>query len=81
MWRFVRSGSVPTEKLAVEALVQLDKWLTNRKADTSTQPLQQKVVKANPATVFDQCRLASGASQSTKVSTWLPAMRIHLCTA
>lgn len=68
MWRFARDGYNPTEKMAVEALVEMDKWLTNLKADTSALSLDQKVVKAKPATVFDYCLLTSDVSQSTKIT-------------
>lgn len=68
MWRFARNGYVPTDKMALEALLEMDKWLTNLKADRSAAPLAQKVVSAKPATAFDYCLLTSDPTQSNKVT-------------
>ncbi|RJF99795.1 DUF6351 family protein [Noviherbaspirillum saxi] len=68
MWRFGRTGFVPSTAVALDSFLTMDKWLTNLKADTSATPIEQKVVKAKPAEAFDFCYLSSDATQSTKVT-------------
>lgn len=72
MWRFGRSSAganyLPTDKMALDAMLEMDKWLTNLKNDTSATPLAQKIVQAKPASAFDYCLLTGDAAQATKVT-------------
>jgi hypothetical protein len=68
MWRFGRTGFVAPAALAAQAFTTMDQWLTNLKADTSSLPIERKVVNAKPAGAYDYCLLSSDASQSNKVT-------------
>ena len=68
MWRFGRSGFSPSAPMALDAFNTMDQWLTTLKADTSTNPLPQKVRSARPTAAADYCLLSSDAAQATKVT-------------
>jgi hypothetical protein len=68
MWRYGRNGFAPSGVVALDSFLTMDKWLTNLKADTSTTPIEQKVVKAKPAEAVDFCYLSNDVTQSTKVT-------------
>ncbi|MFC7515627.1 DUF6351 family protein [Herbaspirillum sp. GCM10030257] len=68
MWRYGRNGFAPSGAVALDSFLTMDKWLTNLKADTSTTPIEQKVVKAKPAEAVDFCYLSNDVTQSTKVT-------------
>lgn len=68
MWRFGRTGFVPFPAITLDSFLTMDKWLTNLSADTSTLPIEQKIVRAKPAEARDFCYLSSDAAQSTKVT-------------
>jgi hypothetical protein len=68
MWRFARSGLLPTATMAGEAFLSMDQWLTNLKADTSDTSLETKVRNSKPASAFDYCLLTDDATQSVKVT-------------
>lgn len=67
IWRY-GPGLLPPPQLMVDSLVTIDKWVATIKADTSTTPLEQKVVKNKPAEAFDFCYL--GNDYTSKVTDW-----------
>lgn len=71
LWRFARSGLLPTPGLALEGFLSMDQWLTNLKADTSTAAIEQKVRTARPVSgprdTRDFCLLPEDAAQTNKV--------------
>lgn len=68
MWRYGRNGLNPTPAMMREALIEMDKWLSALKADTSETPLPQKIVRTKPSTAFDFCLLGTDVAQSTRVT-------------
>lgn len=68
MWRFGRTGFAPFPAITLDSFLTMDKWLTNLTADTSTLPIEQKIVRAKPAEARDFCYLSSDATQSVKVT-------------
>ncbi|HYL25421.1 MAG TPA: DUF6351 family protein [Burkholderiales bacterium] len=68
MWRFARTGLIPSASMAGDAFFIMDQWLTNLKADTSRTSLATKVRNAKPTSAFDYCLLTSDTTQSTKVT-------------
>jgi hypothetical protein len=68
IWRFGRTGLNPSATMFREALLEMDKWLTALKADTSGAAVPQKVVQAKPSTTFDFCLLSTDVAQATKVT-------------
>ncbi len=67
IWRY-GPGLLPPQQLMVDSLVTIDKWVAAIKADTSTLPLEEKVVKHKPAEAFDFCYI--GNDYTTKVTDW-----------
>jgi len=68
IWRFTRPSLLGPASLTSEALISMDTWLTALKADTSSNPLEQKVRAARPASAPDFCYLSGDATFSTKVT-------------
>ena len=71
IWRFARSGLLPTPSLALEGFLSMDQWLTTLKADTGSATIEQKVRSARPRSgardSTDFCLLPEDATQTTKV--------------
>lgn len=67
MWRYP-TAYTPSAALSLQALLEMDKWLTALKADTSNKSVAQKVIDSKPATAFDYCLLSTDSAQSTKVT-------------
>jgi hypothetical protein len=67
IWRY-GPGLLPPPQLMVDSLVTIDKWVAAIKADTSTAPLEEKVVNNKPAEAFDFCYI--GSDYTTKVTDW-----------
>jgi hypothetical protein len=67
IWRY-GPGLLPPPQLLVDSLVTIDKWVAAIKADTSSTPLEQMVVKNRPAEAFDFCYI--GTDYTTKVTDW-----------
>ena len=71
LWRFARSGLLPTPALALEAFLSMDQWMTSLKADTSAATIEQKVRTARPLSgardTRDFCLLPEDAAQTNKV--------------
>ncbi|GAC1409497.1 MAG: DUF6351 family protein [Burkholderiaceae bacterium] len=69
MWRYGTSLSPPAASgLTLQAFLTMDKWMTNLKADTSSSPVEQKIVKAKPAEAVDFCYLSTDTGFTTKVT-------------
>jgi hypothetical protein len=68
MWRFARTGLIPSAAMAGDAFLTMDQWLTNLKSDTSVTSLATKVRNAKPASAFDYCLLTNDTTQSVKVT-------------
>ena len=68
LWRFGRSGFVPSASMSNDAFMQMDQWLTSVIADASEGTLAQKVLAARPAASADFCLLSADATQSVKVT-------------
>lgn len=68
MWRYGRNGLNPSAAMMREALIEMDKWLTALKSDTSDAAVSQKIVRAKPGTAFDFCLLSTDVAQTTKVT-------------
>jgi len=68
IWRFGRNGLNPSAAMFRDALLEMDKWLTALKSDTSQAAVAQRVVQAKPSTTFDFCLLSTDVAQSTKVT-------------
>jgi hypothetical protein len=67
IWRF-GPGLLPPSQLTLDSFLAMDQWVAAIKADTSSQPLQQKIVQNKPADVFDFCYI--GSDYKTKVTDW-----------
>ena len=71
LWRFARSGLLPTPALALEGFLSMDQWMINLKADTSAATIEQKVRTARPLSgardTRDFCLLPEDAAQTNKV--------------
>jgi hypothetical protein len=68
LWRFARGNvAVPPANTAIEALEDMDQWLTAVKADTGSNSLELKVRAARPAATADFCIPASDATQTTRI--------------
>ncbi len=48
---------------ATEAMLAMDRWLTNIERDSSTKPLSQKVIDDKPADVTDRCSNVPGVGE------------------
>jgi len=46
----------------------MDTWLTSLKADTGTDPIEQKVRRTKPAGAYDFCLLSTDTAQTTKIT-------------
>jgi hypothetical protein len=68
LWRFGRTGFVPSAAISADAFVTMDKWLTTLKADTRNVGIEQKVASSKPAEAADFCYLSTDAAQTTKVT-------------
>lgn len=68
LWRFARTGLLPSPALATEAFLSMDQWLAAVKADTSASPIETKIRNARPAGTTDFCFLSSDATQSVRVT-------------
>jgi hypothetical protein len=70
LWRFGTGLAAPAASgLTLAAFLEMDKWVTAIKADTSTtRTLEQKVVAAKPATSVDFCYLSTDTGFTTKVT-------------
>ena len=68
LWRFGRSGFVPSAAMAQDAFLLMDQWLAGLKADGSESTLEQKVLATRPAATADHCLLSADAIQSVKVT-------------
>jgi len=67
LWRFGRGG-LASPVLAPEAFTTMDTWLTSLKADTGSDPIEQKVRRTKPAAAHDFCLLSSDEAQSTRIT-------------
>jgi hypothetical protein len=65
IWRY-GPGLIPPQSLVVDALATMDKWVAAIKADTSSTPIERKVVQHKPAEAFDFCYI--GNDYQTKVT-------------
>lgn len=63
IWWFTNGllPSGPSASLTAEAFVAMDQWLTNLKADSSGQRIEDKVRSAKPAGLADFCLVTGGA--------------------
>ncbi|HEY2558105.1 MAG TPA: DUF6351 family protein [Caldimonas sp.] len=69
IWTF--QGSPGT--FATDAFTTMDQWLTAIKADTSTDPLATKVIRAKPALAVDTCLIAGAkVTDQTACATQFP---------
>lgn len=67
LWRFARTGLTPPGTMSLDALVAMDKWLTDLVTSSSTATLAAKVRATRPASTADFCLLPSDTAQTTKV--------------
>jgi hypothetical protein len=71
LWRFARSGLLPTPTLSLDGFLAMDQWLTNLKSDPSTFPIEQKIRTARPLTgprdTRDFCLLPDDVAQTNKI--------------
>ena len=71
LWRFARTGLLPSPALAQDGFLAMDQWLTSLKADTSAAPIEQKVRSARPLSgpfdTRDFCLLPEDVAQTNKV--------------
>ncbi|HZP85278.1 MAG TPA: DUF6351 family protein [Burkholderiales bacterium] len=57
-------GITPGAAGARQSFLMMDRWLANIEADTSTAPLEQKVINNKPADVTDACFNNAGATDA-----------------
>ncbi|MEB0178439.1 DUF6351 family protein, partial [Undibacterium sp. CCC3.4] len=56
LWRFGTGLVAPNASgLTLAAFLEMDKWMTAVKADTSSKTIDQKILAAKPATTVDFC--------------------------
>ncbi|WP_418320470.1 DUF6351 family protein [Piscinibacter sakaiensis] len=71
LWRFARTGLLPSPALSLEGFLAMDQWMTALKADTSTAAIEQKVRSARPLSgpfdTRDFCLLPEDVAQTNKV--------------
>ena len=68
LWRFGRTGLLPSATVALDSLTTMSEWLTMLKADTGPGSIEQKLTAAKPAAAADYCLLSTDATQSVKVT-------------
>ena len=68
LWRFARPGLTPSASMQLDAILAMDTWLSNLKADNSAASIQAKVVANRPTSAADFCLLTSDATQSAKIT-------------
>jgi hypothetical protein len=68
LWRFGRNGLAPSAAMQQDAFLAMDQWLDALQRDGSQAPIEKKVRRARPASVFDFCLLSDDATQSVKVT-------------
>lgn len=68
MWRFARTNfSIPPGTMGLEAIGDMDQWLTALITDPSNRSLERKVRAARPAATRDFCIPPSDATQATRI--------------
>jgi hypothetical protein len=74
IWAFVGPGggaAQPGASLGLLSFTTLDQWLANVEADTSDQPVEEKIRAGKPLTAIDRC-LATAGNTDAEVAANIP---------
>ncbi len=69
MWRY-GTGLIapPASGLILESFLTMDRWVAAVRADTSSAPIEDKIVAHRPAEAFDFCYLSTDTTFSTRIT-------------